>query len=326
MNHSSLVCIVVFAAALLFDCGHKAVGQVTWDVDNTSSIGGHATTFIGNPTVVETPFGNSVWFDGNDGLIVNANPIAGAVNFTIEMIFRPDPIVNSSSNQPRVLHVQSSIPPDHRATLETRVTADNQHWYFDAFLRSQRPAQTNPSVVNSLTLIDDTKLHSLGRWYNFAMTYDGSQLRAYVDGHEEGSGPLAVLATASGQTSLGMRHNQVNFFEGVIAKARFTPSVVNPADFLSARIAGDFDNNGSVDVADYAKWKADYGTSVPNPGDGADGNGDGFVDAADYTFWRNRLDAAPAGASQTRSVPEPSAILMLACGFVAIGRRVRRRS
>lgn len=295
--------------------------QVTWDVDNTSQIGGNAVAVVvGNPTPVSTPFGTGLRFDGNDGVIVDANPIAGAASFTIEMLFRPDPIVNATSNQPRILHVQSTIPPDHRATLEGRI--ENGQWYLDAFLRSQRPGQANASVVNNLTLIDATKLHPLGEWYNFAMTYDGTQLRAYLNGELELEGPLEVLATASGQVSLGMRHNRVNFFEGVIAKVRFTPRVVEAADFLSPFAAGDFDRNGAVETADYEAWKSAFGSAVA-VGAGADGNRDGVVDAADFTVWRDAfvgdalLGSGAAGDDATAAVPEPGAIAM--AGAVVAG-------
>ena len=124
---------------------------------------------------------------------------------------------------------------------------------------------------------------------------------------------------AVGQTSLGMRHNQVNFFEGVIAKVRFTPSVVNPADFMSAYAPGDYDKNGAIDGADYDKWKADFGTTVASLGDGADGNRDGEVNTADYTVWRDNLPAGAGAASVPgESVPEPATIRLVAVGFLTL--------
>jgi hypothetical protein len=300
---------------LLLVFGDPLGAQVTWDVDNTTNIGGNAVTLVrGSPTVIGTPFGNGLKFDGDDGIIVDADPVAGAANFTIEMLFRPDPIVLTTSNQPRILHLQSAIPPDHRATLEARITANNEQWYLDAFLRSQRPNQGNPSTVNSLTLIDETKLHPLGQWYNFAMTYDGVKLRAYLNGQLELEGDLAVLAMATGQTSLGSRHNGVNFFEGVIAKVRFTPSVVDPEDFLVAYAPGDYDRNGAIDGADYDQWKTDFGLAVATAGDGADGNRDGVVDTSDYTVWRDNLPVGGGAGRALQSAPEPATIPWLAAG------------
>lgn len=69
---------VLFLAALA-GLTPPAAAQTTWDIDNTTSIGGVAVVdVVGSPTVVPTPFGDGLRFDGNDGLIVDANPIAGA--------------------------------------------------------------------------------------------------------------------------------------------------------------------------------------------------------------------------------------------------------
>lgn len=316
-------CVVLTLAFVTPSLG----AQVTWSIDNTASIGGNpVAAVVGSPTPVSTPFGTALRFDGRDGIIVDANPIAGAAHFTIEMLFRPDPIVNATSNQPRILHVQTAIPPDHRATLEGRV--ENGQWYLDAFLRSQRPGQANASVVNSLALIDATKLHPLGEWYSFAMTYDGTQLRAYLNGVLQLEGPLAVLATAGGQVSLGMRHNRVNFFEGVIAKVRFTPSVVNMDDFLLPYVPGDYDQNGMVDAADYDRWKSEFGADVA-AGSGADGNRNGIVDAADFTIWRDAASLETASHAPSFAAPESSTLVFSTATLLGAGLwrvQLRRRA
>jgi hypothetical protein len=62
----------------------------------------------------------------------------------------------------------------------------------------------------------------------------------------------------------------------------------SPAAAEPAPIPGDYDLNGSVQQADYLKWKADFGMTVA-AGTGSDGNGNGVVDAADFTVWRDHL-------------------------------------
>jgi hypothetical protein len=106
---------------------------------------------------------------------------------------------------------------------------------------------------------------------------------------------------------------------------------------------GDYDFDGDVDDADYATWRAQFGSSGPFPisGDYADGNRNGTVDAADYVFWRHSVTAisdsespsgnAPAAAnSALRIVPEPSTLMLLACaaaaGLRASFLRNRRRT
>jgi hypothetical protein len=304
--------VIPFTAALWFAFGSPVAAQVEWQIDSTTSIGGNDVTLVrGNPTVVDTPFGSGLEFDGDDGIIVNDNPIFAAASFTMEMIFRPDPIVNATSNEPRIFHVQSvPAPPDHRAILEGRITGDNQSWYPDVFLQTQATLPGNP---NNLALIDASKTRPLGEWYHYAMTYNGSLLKAFINGELVLSGAVALQSMADGQTSLGMRQNQRNFFEGVIAKVRFTTSALDPAQFLTVQLPGDYDGNYIVDAADYDEWKNAFGQSVAAPGDGADGNRNGIVDAADYTVWRDHLDSS-GSAALAASVPEPATIVMFAAG------------
>ena len=93
---------------------------------------------------------------------------------------------------------------------------------------------------------------------------------------------------------------------------------------------GDYDRNGYVELADYTKWKADYGIQVMTAGAGADGNGDGIVDAADYTVWRNNYSSGGAGGlagELVLPVPEPAAFALfgIACTMLGVGGKRKRR-
>ena len=69
---------------------------------------------------------------------------------------------------------------------------------------------------------------------------------------------------------------------------------------------GDFNGDEIVDAADYAVWKASFGSQTQLI---ADANGNGVVDAADYTIWRDNLHAAlNTRAAIVHSVPEPATI------------------
>jgi hypothetical protein len=90
---------------------------------------------------------------------------------------------------------------------------------------------------------------------------------------------------------------------------------------------GDYNTDGTVDGADYAFWRAEFGAF----GDHAtDGNGDHVVDAADYVVWRRFATATGSGVSSAASVQVPesaSLVLVSICGsliFVASRRSTVR--
>lgn len=89
---------------------------------------------------------------------------------------------------------------------------------------------------------------------------------------------------------------------------------------LVARAPMDYNDDGTVDRADYALWAATYGNRIA-AGMGADGNGNGIVDAADYTLWQDAFSFPPLSLA----VPEPVAMAVVCLLLVALscGCRVR---
>jgi hypothetical protein len=240
-----------FALLALIALSFSVRAQTTWFVNNTTNIGGYGVLKYGSPSVIATPYGNAVLFNGvNQGLTVSNNPIAGWTNFTVEMIFRPDVTNVSTAGQPRIFHIaapnQNQIAPDHRLTLEGRIT--NALWYGDTFLRYSGTAG------QSLTLIDATKTHPLGDWQQLAVTYDGALFKQYVNTVLELSGSVVSGALTNGVASLGMRANTQNFFQGAMLTMRFTPRVLATNEFLCVprtRVT-DFSLTNQVGVADFA--------------------------------------------------------------------------
>ncbi len=100
---------------------------------------------------------------------------------------------------------------------------------------------------------------------------------------------------------------------------------------LNVALAGDYNQNGIVDAADYAVWRntlGDVGTGLA-----ADGDSDGTVDNDDYTVWRSHFgQTAASGAGATGSaspaVPEPAGFIMACCAVfgIATARRQSRAS
>ena len=191
---------------------------ITWKIDNLKQIGGQQVTVLDAPKVIAAAGGKAVIFDGvDDGLLINDNPIAGARAFTIEAVFRPDP---NGSKEQRWFHLQEANS-ENRVLLETRLVGDE--WFLDTFIKSGD---------NSRALLAENFKHPLGQWYHVALVYDGTQMRHYVNGVEELSGPLTITPLNQGQTSIGVRMNRVYWFKGAIRKARFTLKALTPGEFM----------------------------------------------------------------------------------------------
>ena len=210
--------LLAITAALLVS-GYVAVDAETelWTFDRLDRIGGHHTTVLGNPRVVDTPVGKAVEFDGvDDAVVIDVHPLAGATTFTWEAIFRSD----GGATEQRWLHLQET-GSDNRMLFEIRVVGDR--WYFDSFVYSG---------AASKALIDRERLHPLGAWYHVAAVYDGREFRNYVNGVQEGAAEIHFDPQGAGRTSAGVRINLVNYFKGAIHVARFTRRALSPAEFL----------------------------------------------------------------------------------------------
>jgi hypothetical protein len=197
-----------------------------WIFDRIDSIGGHPTTILGHPHVIDTPAGKAVEFNGvDDALYVNVHPLAGAETFTWEAIFRPD----GGAPEQRWFHLAEQDPKTGsdtgtRMLFEIRVI-DGQ-WCLDAFSQSGKVGKA---------LLNRARLHPIGQWYHVAAVYDGHEFRNYVNGVQEGAAEVHLEPQGPGRSSVGVRINRVNYFKGAIRMARFTPRALPPAEFLKVR-------------------------------------------------------------------------------------------
>jgi autotransporter-associated beta strand protein len=84
---------------------------------------------------------------------------------------------------------------------------------------------------------------------------------------------------------------------------------------VSVGVPGDFNNDNSVDAADYVTWRTSPGTYAGTPG---------------YNLWRSNFGATGPGAGGGTglgvgaTVPEPSSVALLMLGFAALASRRRR--
>ena len=197
-----------------------SASQVTWNIDNISSIGGNAVTVEGKPTVIDTPKGKAVEFDGvDDGLFLDLHPLEGAETFTLEVVFYP---YSKGPEEQRFFHLQEN-DANNRLLIETRIIGGNR-WSLDTFMMSGKTDQT---------LLDKSITHPTDQWYAIALVFDGKEMRHYINGVKELSAPIAAFTPPkAGRTSLGVRINKVFWFRGAIRQTRFTPNALQPEKFL----------------------------------------------------------------------------------------------
>jgi hypothetical protein len=135
-----------------------------------------------------------------------------------------------------------------------------------------------------------------------------------VVGTDPFAGQTPIVLANTGLAA-GSAFGKVTFVGGS-AKATVTSAGVQLSNiFSNPTLAGDINNDGLVDVADYDIWAANVGMTGATWLQG-DLNGDGLVDVADYDIW-----AANVGA--TAATPEPISMIILAIGggLVALKRR-----
>ncbi len=196
--------------------------SVVWNLDRLGQIGGYPTLILGQPTLVETPFGRGILFNGSeDGLLVQGNPLGDATAFCLEVVFRPDSSAPINIEQ-RFLHIQNPDSENRRILIELRHRTDDQ-WFLDTFLKADS---------SELTLCAKDSLHPVGGWHHAALVYEAGMMRHYVDGREELSGAVTFAPIEGGYISIGVRMNKRSWFKGAMRMIRMTRRALRPAEFL----------------------------------------------------------------------------------------------
>jgi hypothetical protein len=214
----NLYLLPLLLGMLLGSASCTSVRPVTWRLSSVANIAGQKVTVQGNPQEIKGSQ-SAIAFDGvDDGLLVHANPIAGAEEFTIEVQFKPNAAWPANVEQ-RFLHIEDLALGQRRLLLELRLNNRNQ-WYADFFMRTENA---------SLTLIDSTQTHLVGEWATMTMVYKDKKLQGYVNGRLELSGDIEYLPIpATAKTSIGTRMDQRSWFNGEIRSIKFWPKAITP--------------------------------------------------------------------------------------------------
>jgi len=222
-RHCKLLCLSSAALAFALHAWQTAPSE-TWTFDRLDQIGGHPTTILGHPRVIDTPQGKAVQFNGaDDAIFLDVHPLAGAETFTWEVVFRPD---SGGAPEQRFFHLQERDPKtgqdtNTRLLFETRLIGGR--WCLDSFALSGSASKT---------LMDRSLLHSADAWHHAAAVYDGKEFRNYVDGKLQGAATVHLTPQGAGRTSIGTRINKRDYFKGAVRIARMTRRALPPADFL----------------------------------------------------------------------------------------------
>jgi hypothetical protein len=133
-----------------------------------------------------------------------------------------------------------------------------------------------------------------------------------------GAGGSIPLGTAY-NTTINSQDLSVRF---LTAEGTLRPGIVSYVTGPPVGVTGDYNNNGTVDAADYVAWRNALGSATTLPNDSTPG----MVTQEDYGAWRanfGKTVGAGADFAGSATVPEPNAVALLVSTCVAIlfGRR-----
>lgn len=169
-----------------------------------------------------------------------------------------------------------------------------------------------------------------GEWTHVAATYSPStRMALFINGalvaeRTDPAGIPASIYDSAAPLWVGAQFSLAanTMFEGKMDEVAVYNKTLSDAAILAhyeaatsnvpLGVPGDFNDDGSVDGADFLLWQREFGGGASSP---ADGNGDGAVDALDLADWSNNFGTAPP--SPFAAVPEPSSLVLLIAGGAA---------
>ena len=172
---------------------------------------------VGNPKIIDSPFGKAVHFDGKeDGIFLEEMPLMNLSEFSVEMLIQFD---TGSNHEQRYFHTGSVM--EDRVLLEMR--SDKNTWYLDGMVETRG---------NWVVLMSPEFTHRLGQWYHIAFTVKEGKQITYVNGNKELEGKIDFSPISKGATSIGVRQNRVSWFKGAIYSIHITNRALNLDEFI----------------------------------------------------------------------------------------------
>ncbi len=201
----------------------------------------------------------------------------------------------------------SGVVRINSATAERSVTLQpNSHLYVDE------------ANIGSLTQVASAKLHvELRGATNFdnvsvtsAASLAGDLVLSLAGGFTPALGAQFTFLTAGSRsgTFATLDSSAAALANGMAWQVLYSPTSVS-LKVVSAAVPGDYNNNGSVDAADYTQWRDALGTNTVLTNDPTGG----MIGAAQYNTWRNNFGQSGnlTALTSAESVPEPAGVVVL---------------
>lgn len=155
--------------------------------------------------------------------------------------------------------------------------------------------------TSTLTVVRGTTAVQPNTWYHFAMVYDGTDIRFYLDGTLQGEvlapnlmGPGSAPIAIGNDRTAG---NGTRGFYGLLDKIVISDHVIAPTEFMTAGVGfdpclgmwcnvpfADDDNDDDVDMDDFGAFQRCFSETpgIPNECKCFDRDGDEDVDVTDF--------------------------------------------
>jgi hypothetical protein len=216
MIRVATICVIFTLS--LFICVLIAMGQAEealvgyWPLDENSgkevkdaSGNGNDGTFVGDPEWVQGKFGSALEFVGSSSYveIPDADSLAVQTDITFAAWFKPSVTINSGNGDYRLMSKNNDI-----------FLLFNYEQIGHLGFLIKDPGGTN-YVVHSTT-----SEWEADQWYHVAGTFDGNELKVYIDGELEASFPYTGEAGTSGLALWIGADDLPAYFPGAVDEVR----------------------------------------------------------------------------------------------------------